>query len=240
MFELWSFICLTVRFTFRYFKVRFQQANRHGARSELETSPHAKDSQPVDESTTSGKTGKIRLSRLTARSKAPSRPPTEMFHIDQFPPPDMRSAGHQLSIDQLRRNGQLLEHNHEATPAQQNPRSQGTLPVRSKSCSFSLRSSGHLPSTSRCTQVCSQHHISPRVSETPYSHSIRSAPSSTMIGTLGRFSELIFTQKEMNFVYRIESFYRSFCQTFSTSFSNDSIFNVPNRFNELTVIAVCF
>ncbi|KAH7711110.1 hypothetical protein AAVH_21582 [Aphelenchoides avenae] len=94
----------------------YQRPESNGARSEL-TEKHAERSQhdrPNSGSMTSVKTGKLRLSRPTAaarRSKTP--PPMEMVHEDVFPPPELRNAHHQISIDQLRRNGQLVEHEDE-------------------------------------------------------------------------------------------------------------------------------
>lgn len=105
-------------------------------------------------SATSAGTGKLRLSRPPAaarRSEAP--PPLEMIHEDEFPPPDMRNARHQMSIDQQRRNGQLVEHNHEATLAEQLPYSQRPLPLRSEPGNFSSLSSVNQSSSLGCAQV---------------------------------------------------------------------------------------
>lgn len=162
------------RLCFRYFEVFVQPANWNGASSEFDKASLAKGSQrkqPTDALTRSVKPGKIRLARLTERSKMPPRPPMEMIPIDRFPPPAMRSTIDDISIDRLRRTGQLVERNPAGPLADHrgvNLYSQRSLPARSKPGNYSLRSSGHLPNTTRYTKVRSHMYRARCLRDTPY------------------------------------------------------------------------
>lgn len=131
-----------------------QQPGSNNVNSNIRPSCHAKDSlhdSPNARSTTSAKPGKLRFSRHTAAArKAP--PPMEMIHEDEFPPPDERNARQQMTIDQLRRNDQLVEYNHKATLAGQHPCSRRSMHACTRSGHFS-QSSAHEFSSLRRTQV---------------------------------------------------------------------------------------
>lgn len=130
--------------------VNHQQPKSNGTRSKLQNSSPAEDSRhdALNERTTSSaKTGKLRLSRPTAARRATAPPPTEMIHEDVFPPPDQRNAREQTLIDQLRRNGQLVEHNREVTLAEQHSDSQSALLSSHRFSSHSAHGSSSLHST---------------------------------------------------------------------------------------------
>lgn len=137
-----------------------QQPQTNCAGTKLESSSHEERSQHDPKgggSTTSANNGKIRLPRPTAaarRSKAP--PPIELIHEDVFPPPDLRNARQQMSIDQLRRNGQLEEHNDEAALAEQLSFVQKSMPSSLPPAAdlFSTQSSAQQCSLLQSTQVC--------------------------------------------------------------------------------------
>lgn len=84
----------------------------------------------------------------------------EIIHEDVFPPPDLRNAHRQITIDQLRRNGQLVEHNHEAVLAEELPYLHKSLlsPLPPASDRFLTQSIAQQTSSLQYTQVRNRVH----------------------------------------------------------------------------------